>query len=137
MTIGLDVAIRNNQLNQIRNAIDAGGAAGTLAFYTGPRPATGAAIGAEVLLGTVTFAYPSAPDAAAGVLTFSAFVGDTSADATGTAVWARALTSAGAFVADFSVGATGSGEDIELNNTSITTGGTIDITSGTITAGNA
>jgi hypothetical protein len=69
------------------------------------------------------------------VLTFSAFTDDSSADATGTATWARITDSADTFVCDASVGT--SGADINLNSTSITVGGIIRITSGTLTAGNA
>ncbi|ANJ66065.1 hypothetical protein A9404_00530 [Halothiobacillus diazotrophicus] len=137
MTIGLSESIRNARLDLITAALDAGTTAGLLQFFTGPRPATGAAITSQTLLGTVTFASPAAPAAASGVLTFSPITQDSSADADGTAVWARATDSAGNFVADFSVGGNGSGEDIELNITTIVTGGSISVTSGTITAGNA
>lgn len=132
MAIGLALTIRNNRLNIIRDAIDAGGAAGLLHFYTATRPATGAAITDQVLLGTVTFSYPSAPDAANAALTFSAFTEDTSADNGGIAAWARAADSAGNFAADLSVGGQGSGADIELNTTSISAGGPIQVTSGVL-----
>lgn len=135
MAMGLAVAIRNAQLNAIRDAIDAGAAGGKLLIYTGTRPATGAAIGAQVLLGTVTFSATSAPDASGGVLTFNSFTEDSAADATGTAAWARATDSDDTFVCDLSVGT--SGEDVNLNTVSIVSGGPIRVNSGTITAGNA
>jgi len=137
MTIGLNATLRNARLNVIRDAIDAGTAAGTLKIYSGTRPATGAApTASEVLLGTLTFSDPCAPAASGGVLTFSAITG-ANAVADGTATWARASDSAGTFVMDLSVGATGSGADITLNTTAIVTGGPISVTSATITSGNA
>lgn len=137
MTIGLSESIRNARLDLITAALDAGTGAGMLQFFTGPRPATGTATTSQTLLGTVTFASPAAPAAVSGVLTFSAMTQDNSADADGTAVWARATDTEGNFVADFSVGGNASGEDIELNTTTIVTGGPISIASGTITSGNA
>lgn len=135
MTIGLNLTIRNARLTQILNAIDAGAAAATLKFYTGPRPATGAAITTETLLGTLTFSDPSG-SVANGVLTLNAITEDSSADADGTAAWARVEDSDLNFVMDLSVTATGGGGDIELNTTSIVTGGPIRVTSASITEGN-
>lgn len=89
------------------------------------------------LLGTLTFSDPSAPNAADGVSTYSAITEDSSADADGTATFARAAASDGTFVADFTVSAEGGGGDIELNTTSIITGGPISISSFIITGGNA
>jgi hypothetical protein len=68
------------------------------------------------------------------VLTFNAFTEDSSADATGTASWARIEDSAGAWVMDMDVGT--SGTELVMNTTSITAGGPIRIDSGSLTAGN-
>jgi hypothetical protein len=132
--MNLPVAMRNARLQLLVDAIDGGAGAGTLKFYTGPKPATGAAITTETLLGTLTLSDPCGT-VATGVLTFAAITQDAAADATGTAVWARALDSTGAFCADFTVGT--SAADIILNTVSIVAGGPISITSFTITAGNA
>lgn len=137
MTIGMDTTLRNARLDEITAAIDAGSGAGTLKIYDGTRPGTGAAITTQTLLGTLTFSDPSAGAASAGVLTFNAITQDSAADATGTATWARILDSDSNFVMDVSVGATGSGEDIELNTTSIIVGGPITVSSATITEANA
>lgn len=133
MTIGLNSTSRNNRLNVIRDAIDAGGAAGFLRVYDGTRPATGGT--ATTLLAELTFSYPSAPNASGGVLTFSAITADASANASGTATWCRLVTSAGAFVEDGSVGT--SGADFILNTTTITAGVQVSCSSGTHTEGNA
>lgn len=102
MTLGIKVEIRNAGLNLIRDAIDGGAGAGKLKFYDGTRPATGGT--ATTLLGTVVCSDPSAPDAATGVLTFSAFTEDGDADANGEATWARLIDSEDTFVADLDVG---------------------------------
>lgn len=136
MAIGFSTALRNSRLDAITAAIDAGAGAGTLKIYTGTRPSTGGAITSQVLLGTLTFSDPSAPAASGGVLTFNSITQDASADATGTAAWARVADSTGAFVMDMSVTATGGGGDIELNTTAVTSGGPISVTSATITEGN-
>lgn len=132
MTIGLSTTVRTNRMTQILNAIDGGSGAGKLKFYDGTRPATGGT--ATTLLGTVTCSDPCGT-VSSGVLTFSAFTQDSSADATGTATWARFTDSDDTFVADVSVGA--SGTEIVMNTTSIVSGGPISISSGSLTEGNA
>lgn len=131
-TVGLVVATRNSRLNLIRDAIDAGAGAGFLRVYDGSRPATGGT--ATTLLAELTFTDPSAPNASSGVLTFSAITADASANATGTATWCRIVDSTGAFVLDGSVGT--SGQDYNLNTTSITSGVQVSCTSATLTEGN-
>lgn len=134
---GLATAVRNDRLNVIRDAIDGGGAAGSLLFYTAPRPATGGTPTGATLLGTTVFSYPCASDAAAGVLTFSAITSDNMADNTGTAAWARALASDSDFVADFSVTIDGGGGEILLDTVLIVADGVIAVSSGALTEGNA
>ena len=69
---------------------------GYLRIYDGAKPANAdVAVGAQVLLAELRFNATSAPGAAAGVLTFSAFTADASNNATGTATWFRALRSNG------------------------------------------
>lgn len=132
MALGILATLRNSRLNLIRDAIDAGAGAGKLRVYDGTRPATGGT--ATTLLAELTFSDPSAPNAASGVLTFSAITADASADATGTATWCRVVDSTGAFVFDGSVGT--SNADYNLNTVSITAGVQVSCTSATITEGN-
>lgn len=132
MAWAFDSAIRNTRANAIRDAIDAGTGAGLLRIYDGTRPATGGT--ATTLLAELTFSDPSAPNASGGVLTLNAINADPSANATGTATWARIVTSSGTFVADCNVGTSGS--DINLNTTSINSGVQVSITSATLTEGN-
>lgn len=134
MALGMTALLRNARLDAITTKIDAGAGAGTLKIYTGTRPATGAAITTEVLLATLTFSDPSAPAAAAGVLTFNAISQDSAADATGTASWGRIADSAGLFVCDCSVAV--SGADININTVSIVLNAAVSVTAGTLTCGN-
>lgn len=133
MALGLSSTIRNGILTLIRDAIDAGPAAGFLRVYDGTRPATGGA--ATVLLAELVFSDPSAPNPSGGALTFNAITADASANATGTATWCRIVDSTGAFVSDASVGT--SSADYILNTVSITAGIQVSCSSGSLGAGNA
>lgn len=136
MALGIDVTVRNSMLNAIRDAIDGGPAAGIVRIYSGTRPATS---GAETtILAELTLSDPSASNAAAGVLTFSAITQDSSANNTGTASWFRVLTSGGTPIFDGLTTATsGTAGDLNLNSLGISTGVAVQISSFTITAGNA
>ena len=111
--------------------IDAGGA-GTIKIYTGTIPTDAdTAIGAQTLLATLTFSATAFGAASNGVATASAITDDTSADATGTAAWARIASGAGTTQMDVTVGT--SGEDINFNTVSFVAGATVAITSLTVT----
>lgn len=128
--------IRNSRLDLVRDAIDAGAAAGTVKIYTGTKPSTGGSLSSNTLLTTGTFSDPSAPDATGGTLTFDA-ISYTTAQADGTATWGRVEDSDGNFVADMTVGAAGSGEDIELSAVDMLSGATVEDVGASITEGNA
>lgn len=131
MAIGMNATLRNNRLDEITARA---GASARIRIYSGSRPATG---GTETtvlaeLTGNATFA----PAASGGVLTLNAITQDSSANATGTATWFRIDSSGGTnHVLDGDVGTSGS--DLNLNSTSIVTGGTVSISSFTITEANA
>ena len=129
------VALKNSCLTPIRDAIDAGAGAGTVKVYSGSMPADVAtAITAQVLLGTLTFSDPCGA-VSAGVLTMSAITQDASADASGTASFARILDSAGVAVMDVDITTTGGGGTMQMNTTNIVAGGPILISAFTISAG--
>lgn len=132
MAIGYATTLRNARLDQVTTAIDAGVSAAFLRIYDGTRPATGGAV--TTLLAELTLSDPSAGAAAAGVLTLNAITADSAANATGTATWARIVTSAGTFVLDCSVGTAGT--DIILNTVSIVINAQVSVTSATLTEGN-
>jgi len=127
-------ATRNSRMNLIRDAIDAGSGAGTIKIYTGTQPANAnAALSGNTLLATLTFSDPCAASASSGVLTFSAITEDSTADASGTATWARIADSAGNTVFDCDVGITGSGATLIINSADISAGGPVRMTSFTLT----
>ncbi len=129
MALGIVATTRNNMLDEITADI---GTSGLLRIYDGTRPATGGT--ATTLLAELPLSATAAAAASGGVLTFNSITDDASANATGTATWHRATTSAGAAVFDGNVGTSGS--DLNLNSTSIVAGGNVAVTSYTITAGN-
>lgn len=122
-------ALSTTICNAILAAIDAGAAGGTINFYTGTMPAkpeTG--ITSQTLLGTCTYSVTSGT-VSAGVFTAAAITQDSSADATGTAAWARIKDSDGNAVFDCDVTVVGGGGIIQMVTTSVVTGGPIAFTS--------
>lgn len=111
--------------------IDAGGA-GTIKIYSGTIPTDAdTAIGAQVLLATLTFSATAFGAASNGVATASAITDDSAADATNTAAWARFASGAGTTQMDVTVGT--AGDDINFNTVAFVTGATVSITSLTYT----
>ena len=122
-------SVKNSVLTPLKDAIDAGSGAGTIKIYTGTQPTLASdAVTTQTLLGTLTFSEPCGT-VATGALTMSAITQDSSADATGTATWARIADSAGNTVMDVNVSVTGGGGALQLNTTSIVSGGPILISS--------
>lgn len=119
--------------------LDAGAGAGSLRIYDGSQPSGGPdeAVGSQTLLAELTLSDPAfggATDAdPGGQATADAISDDTSADASGTASWFRAVDSDGNAVIDGDVSSTGGGGDLELNSTSISSGATVSVTSWTVT----
>ena len=111
--------------------IDVGGA-GTIKIYDGTIPTDAdTAVGAQVLLATLTFSATAFGAASNGVATANAITSDTSADATGTATWARIASGGAVNQMDVTVGTATS--DIIFNTVSFVTGATVSITSLTYT----
>jgi len=133
MTIRVAVAARNAGLDTIYNRVDAGAAAGTIKVYSGSQPATADTAASGTLLATFTLADPAFSAAASGVKDLDADPDlSTTAAATGTAGWARCADSDGVTVFDGSVGT--SATDYIINTTSVTSGQTVTLTLGAITA---
>ncbi len=129
-------AISQTMLTALKTAIDAGSAA-IIRIYAASKPADAdTATSGQQLLATLTMsatAFGSVSDAAPGaIMTAATITGDSSADATDTAVWFRMLDQAGGnTIMDGTVGT--SGCDINFNTVSFVSGSTVDITSMTIT----
>lgn len=102
---------------------------GYVEIMTGPQVATGnTAITTEVVLARLTFTDPAAgAPSVNGRVDFNAIADDTLANATGTAVWARWYDGVGTAVFDCDVST--SGATLNLNTTSITSGGVVSVVS--------
>jgi len=116
--------------------LDVGVGTAAIKIYSGTRPdKVDTALSGNTLLATLNLTNPAfgaavdaAPNATA---TANAISDDTSADATGTASFFRAVDRGGTGVIDGNVGTTG--EDLNLDSVSITIGQTVSITSWVVT----
>lgn len=127
MAIVYSNAVKDNRLQQVIAAIDAGAGNGTLVI------GTSALSGATGVLATITLAKPSATKLN-GVLTISGVPLQVAASAAGTAAKAELRDSTGLVVAsNLTVGT--SATDIIINSVTISTNQIVQITSGTITHG--
>ena len=134
MTLSYSTTLRNATVDAITTAA---GASALLRIYNGTPPANvGTALAGNTLLAELTCNATFAPSASSGVLTLNSITSDSSADATGTASFFRIYKSDGTTaVLQGTVGT--SGEDLNLNTTSIVSGAQVAVTSFTITAGNS
>lgn len=127
----LATAVRTSRAQVIASALDAGSGAATLKVYTGAQPATPETAASGTLLATIALADPAA-SVASGVLTLDCDpVPSAVAVATGTAGWGRVADSAGVAVFDGSVGT--SGTDFVIGSTTVATGDTMSLLSGSLT----
>lgn len=105
---------------------------GVIRIYSGSQPTDAdTAIGAQVLLAELRFGADAFPAAVAGLLTANAITADSSANATGTATWARILASDGSTVYfDGTVGT--SAANVVIATTSIVAGAEVSCSSLTL-----
>lgn len=132
MTLSLANTARTAMCDALVDLLDAGTGAGTIEIRSGTRPANPNTTATGDVLATITLETPAFGSASNGVATIND-PDPVTAVAAGTATWFRAYDGDGNAVFDGDVGATGSGADLELATTSITTGLTVDITGGTVT----
>lgn len=130
-TYRLSTATRNAACNAIVDLIDLGSAAGTIAIRTGAQPTNVGDADSGTLLGTLTWSDPAFGNSATGTATASAVTSDTNADASGTAGHFRIKDSDANIHSDGTCGQ-GSG-DLSFDNNVIVAGGTIAISSFTVT----
>lgn len=126
-------AVRSAACDAVVDRLDLGAAAATIQVRTGSQPASANDAATGTILATFTLADPAFGAASNGVATLAGTPRSTTGAADGTAGWFRALDSDGNTVVDGSVGATGSGAQLELNTTTISTGANVSITAGTVT----
>ncbi|MBA2687790.1 MAG: hypothetical protein H0U64_06800 [Gemmatimonadaceae bacterium] len=122
------VARRNEMLDSIRDNL----ATGKLRIYAGTRPTDAdTALASNTLLAELVFSAIAFPAASAGVITANAITQDSSADATGTASFARLFETDGTtVVCDLSVGVSAS--EINFQTLSFAIGLIVQVTSLTI-----
>jgi len=124
----LGTTARNAACDAIVDLLDSG----TVAIYTGSQTASvGGSEAGNTLLGTLTFAATAFGAASTGVATAGMITSDTNADNSGTAGHGVISTSGPAVHSDCTCGQ-GSG-DINFDNNVIVAGGTIAISTMTIT----
>lgn len=124
-----NTTVRNDRMFVVRDASNGG----KLALYDGTKPAPGGAVTTK--LAEFNLATPCG-SVTGGVLTFTDPANAT-VIADGQATWARITNSGGSWVADFTVSQVGGTGEIRLTEDNLTTGMALDVTSLTITEGNA
>lgn len=127
MAFQYGTTLRNNQVSQIQTSI---GGSGSLRIFSGAEPANCAAADPTGLLVTITL--PATFLTSAGGVTTIAGTWSASATATGTAASFRMYDNSAVCHVQGNTTA-----DLVLNNQSIATGQTVQVTSFTVTAGNA
>lgn len=134
MTVQLSTAVRNARVAAIESTA---GTSAKVQIRTGAPPANPAAADSGTLLAEFALSSDWASQTG-GVLTFSGTPVSATASGTGTAAHYRLKDSAGTTChAQGTVTATGGGGDMTIDNTSIASGQSVQITSWTITDGNA
>jgi hypothetical protein len=138
MALTLADAVASDACNAIVNGVN-GANPGRIRLYSGARPAgpdtaPSGTLLAEIVLGTVAFGTAASGAATLDVSTPRVTTGL----ADGTTTWWRLLThvqaiGTGLGLVDGSVTAAGGGGDLIASTTAITTGGSVEITGGTIT----
>lgn len=135
MAIQLSEAVRNARLDAVETAI---GTSAVLKIRTGSAPANVATADSGTVLVTMSLPSDWMAAASSGSKAKTGTWEDTSADADGTAAHFRIYASDGTTAhLQGTVTATSGGGDMELDNTSITTGQTVTITGFTLTDANS
>jgi hypothetical protein len=130
MATKITAAVASSLANAITTAADAGTAA-KIIIYGGTEPATADTAASATVLATFTCSDPSFGSASSGVITLAGVPLTVAASASGTATHFRLLTSANVVILQGTVGT--SGQQLNLNTTTITSGVNVTITSGTVT----
>lgn len=131
--MALNLKLSNAGVNAAVDALTVLLNSGFLRIYSGSQPTdANTAIGAQVLLAELTFGATAFGAASAGVATANAITQDSSANATGTAAWARAFKTDGTSVVfDCSVGTASA--NLILNTTAVVSGVAVSCSSLTFT----
>lgn len=133
MSIVLNDSVTEDRVRALSRALDFDTLPGQLKIYEGTQPAPGGSP-AGTLLVTLTFPKPCVDNYASAVLTLKEPT-PSLATADGLATWGRLEDGAGTWIADCTVGATGSGQPIIIiaATADIYAGGTVSVDAITIT----
>ncbi len=123
MAVTYASGLKDSRMTAVRDAVDAGGAAGKLELGT---------TGMAAVLATITLNYNPCATISSGVLTFSGMPKEVAASGTGSLAAARIRTSANADVVTGLTVGTGS-ENIVVDATSVTSGQIVRITAASLT----
>jgi hypothetical protein len=135
LALQLSVAVRNARLDAIETTV---GASAVLKIRTGAQPANCAAADTGTVLATLSLPADWMSAASSGAKSMTGTWQDASADATGTAAHFRLYASDGTTCgAQGSVTLTAGGGDMTVDNTSFSVGQPFNVTSFTLTDGNA
>lgn len=135
-TFMLATAVRNAACDAIVDNIDGGTGAGTIAIRTGVVETNVGDASSGTLLGTCTFSATAFGAASTGTATAASITSDTNADASGTAGHFRIYQGAAGDTAAHSQGDVGEAADsatMTFDNKTVVAGGTIAISSFTVT----
>jgi hypothetical protein len=130
--MALNTQLANATVNGQGDNLSARLNSGFLRVYDGTQPATAdTAVSTQVLLAELTFSATAAPATVNGLITFNAITSDSSANATGTPTWFRAVQSNGTTVVmDGTVGASGANLNLSgLTGGQIIIAGTVAVSS--------
>lgn len=130
--MALNTQLANATVNGQGDNLSARLNSGFLRIYDGTQPATAdTAVSTQVLLAELTFSATAAPATSNGLITFNAITADSSANATGTPTWFRAVQSNGTTVVmDGTAGASGCNLNLSgLTGGQIIIGGTVAVSS--------
>ena len=136
MATKLNTSARNNSTNAIVDELDTGTGNATLPIRTGADPTNAGDASSGTLLATPTFGATAFGNSSAGVATANAIASDTNAAASGDAGYWRAYKGAAADTACEFQGTAGEAADspeLTFDNKTIVAGGTVAITSFTVT----
>lgn len=130
MSIKTNDALANKRLDGSFNAgagVDFNN--GTVKFYTGAQPATADTAVTGVLLATIALAADAFGNAAARAVAALGVPLSVNSVAAGTIGYARIASSTGTYVIDCDVSLTGAGSPVTVDNTTLTVGQQLQITS--------
>ena len=125
MAVVYHATLKNTRMNDVKTFIDSGGSAGSLEIGTA---------GMATVLAVLPLSYPCGT-VSGDTLTLSAITSDSSADNSGTAAEARIKKSDGTVAISGLTAGVGGSYNVNLNSASITAGGQVSVSSGSLTHG--